>query len=67
MVEASLCVECGLQVFVVFPDLVCHKGSCTPRLGDWQIDWLFRYYSVPRGLEVSCLYGSVGAEFAVSF
>ena len=67
MVEASLCVECGLQVSVVFPDLVCHHGAYTPRLGDWQIDWLSRYHSVPRGLEVSCLNGSVGAEFAVSF
>jgi len=52
MVEVSLCVECGLQVSVVFPDPVCRHGACTPRLGDWQIDWLSRYHFAqgPGGL-----------------
>ena len=39
--KVFLCVECGSQVSVVFPDPVCHHGACTPQLDDWQIDWFF--------------------------
>jgi hypothetical protein len=67
MLEDSLRVERDFQVSVVVPGPVCHHEACTPRLGNWQIDWLFQYRSLPRGLEVSCMYGSEGAEFAVSF
>ena len=67
MREVFPCVERGSQVSVVFPDPVCHLGACTPQLDDWQMDWLFQCRSLPRGLEDSYLYGSVGVESAVSF
>ena len=41
--------------------------ACTPQLDDWQLDWPFQCPSLPTGLEVSYLCGSVGVEYAVSF
>ena len=67
MLEVSLFVDRGSLVSVGFPDPVCHHVACRLRLGGWQRGWIFRCRSLPRGQEVSCLYGSVGAESAVSF
>jgi hypothetical protein len=60
MGEVFLCVRRGSQVSVVFPGPACHHGACTPQPDGWQIDWLFRCHSLPKGLGVSYLYGSVG-------
>jgi hypothetical protein len=67
MREVFQCVERASRVLVVFRDPVCHRGVCTPQPDDWQIDLLFQCHSLPRGLEVSYLRGTVGGEFAVPF
>jgi len=67
MLEVSLFVERESQVSVGFPDPVCHHVACRLRLGGLQRGWLFHCRSLPKGQEVSCFYGLVGAESAGSF